>query len=63
MQLTGFSILSDDDLLTFVHFKKDATQLERELAQRLQLALALEREHDGYNPRRPSKSGSKEAAN
>ena len=39
MQVTGFSILSDEDLLTYTLFKDDATELERELAQRLQLVL------------------------
>jgi hypothetical protein len=61
MQLTGYSILSDDELLTYTLFKEDATQLERELAQRLQLAKD-ERESDGEYAGRQSQSSYKEAA-
>lgn len=40
-QLTELSCLSTDELLQWVEFRENATALERELASRLGIALAM----------------------
>jgi hypothetical protein len=61
VQLTEYSVLTDEELVTLVITKSNASSLEFEMAQRMCLMIDLLEEH-GLYAREPRQGGVQEAA-
>ena len=62
MLRTVYSTMASEDLVEFALQRDNVTQMEIELAQRLQIALVMLEEEDGADSGSASQSGGKEAA-
>lgn len=63
MRRTVYSVLGSVDLVEFALTRDNATQMEIELAQRLDIALAMLEEINGSDARSESEEGRQRAAN